>query len=558
MEQNQSFLMHNPASGSVDKKYLTDGSSVFLLLIAAFTGVLSSPKWGIMPFAWIAPLSWLAFSRLSHMSKKWLLAFPVLMIVSVLSSYDVAPFPIPVLIVLAVVQSLKILLVYLSDSWITRKRQQFLTTIYFPAAYVSIEYLSSSFGGGVWWSIANTQLSFRWLSQLASVTGLWGISFLIYWFASVLVWSYQQYLGRNKFRTGILIYFSMLASVLCFGFIRYQWPNDDQKNKVKVAGLSVPVLGFLENLYKDFCGKKVSIDPKTSISSSRLREITRAEVPFIETADSIRFQNGWKAMQLINDSLLALSQAAADKGAKIITWSEANALLFKRDEQALIERGKVLSRKNQVYLLMAMAVIHNGKILPDSKFLENEAVFIGPDGAVLNVFHKNHPVPMAEASIPGDGVIPVVETKYGRISTSICYDADFPIPMKQLGRKKSGLLLLPSGDWYAIAPYHAQMAIFRAIENGNSLLRQASGGFSIATDYRGKILGSLDYYQEGTKLWITELPIAHVPTLYTKIGDSFAYVCMGIMSIGWIFLLSMAFRKQTAVISNQENRILAM
>ena len=558
MENILSTTAPNPESGSIGRKNLTPEISFFILLIGSIASIYSSPKWGIMICAWIAPLCWLAFSRLGQLKKKWLKAFPFLMIVSVLSSYDVAPFPFPVLIVLGVIESLKVLVVYLSDGWIMRKSQNFLSTIYFPAACVTIEYLSSVYGGGVWWSIANTQLSFGWFSQLASVTGLWGISFLIYWFASVVVWAYRQYMEGNKFKTGLIIYVSVFVSVTVFGAVRYYSNSESSENKVKVAGISVPVLGFLENLYKDFCGKQVSIDPKTSISSSSLREITRAELPFIETADSAKFSNGWKAMKRINDSLFSLSQIAADKGAKIITWSEANALLFKKDEQAFIERGKEFGRRYQVYLLMAMAVIHNGKILSNSKFLENEAIFIGPDGKVLSIFHKNHPVPMAEASIPGDGVIPVVETKYGRISSSICYDADFPGSMQQLGRKKSELLLLPSGDWNAIAPYHAQMAIFRAIENGNSMLRQASGGLSVGVDYRGRLLKSFDYFQDGTKLWIAELPIAHMPTIYTVIGDSFAFLCIGAVIIAWIYFLVMSIRRRPAPLLKEQQRELAM
>ena len=79
------------------------------------------------------------------------------------------------------------------------------------------------------------------------------------------------------------------------------------------------------------------------------------------------------------------------------------------------------------------------------------------------------------------------------------------------------------------------MAIFRGIENGNSVIRQASGGLSLASDYRGKIHASMDYYQPGDKFWITDIPFGHVQTLYAVIGDAFAYGCMAIALAGWIF-----------------------
>lgn len=110
--------------------------------------------------------------------------------------------------------------------------------------------------------------------------------------------------------------------------------------------------------------------------------------------------------------------------------------------------------------------------------------------------------------------------------------------MRQTGAIGTGLLLLPSGDWKAIAPFHTHAAIFRAIENGCSILRQASGGLSVAADYRGKILQSLDFFDPGEKFWITDVPVQHIDTVYQHIGDSFAYLC-GFVFAGSLLLVSM-------------------
>jgi apolipoprotein N-acyltransferase len=461
----------------------------------------------------------------------------VLIVISIASSFDVAPFPVPVLVILVILEGLKAMIIFLVDKWINKKSNHFLTTLFFPAAYVSMEFLNTKLGGGVWWSVANSQFSFSWLAQMASITGLWGISFLIYWFASVIVWALQSHAFGRQYKKGLLIYGTIFFIALLFGVIRYSLDNFEKVKPVRVAGLSVPVFGFLTNVYKDFCGQEVTINPRLSITSPELRKITSAEVPFIENTDTVKFKNGYAAMHKINDSLFVLSQQAADKGAKIIVWSEANALLFTFEDAQLTERGKLFAAKNKVYLLMAAAIIRGGKITPGSKFIENKATLIGPDGSILNVFHKNNPVPVAEASVPGNGIIPVIQTPYGKISTSICYDADFPSQMRQMGKNKTDILLLPSGDWSAIAPYHTYMAAFRGIENGNSILRQASGGLSALTDYRGKVRVSLDFYQPGTKLWYADIPVGRVQTVYSIIGDAVAYACLIITSVVLIYLL---------------------
>jgi apolipoprotein N-acyltransferase len=537
----------SPAVNPVSANQPLPVSSTFyflILLVGIVSNILASAKWGIAGFAWIAPLCSLFFYRFAPMKRKFLWLFIGFSISSIVGSYDVAPFPIVVLIVLGIIEALKISLIYIVDKFVRRKSRLFVSTLFFPAAFVTLEFINTKIGGGIWWSVANSQFPFHWLIQLASVTGMWGISFLIYWFASVAIWILESFYSHRSYKTGLIIYSSSLIAILLFGFVRFNVMQGDKIKTVRVSGVSVPMFGFLGSVYKDFCGKEVTINPRSSVGSKELRSITSAQVPFIETADTMKFRNGYASMRSLNDSLFELSQRAAEDGAKIVVWSEANALIFEFDDSALISRASAFAAKNKIYLLASVAVIHPGKITPGKKFLENKATLFGPDGRILNVFHKNNPVPMAEASVPGDGIIPVIETPYGKISTSICYDADFPAQMRQLGKNKSDLLLLPSGDWYAIAPYHTYMAAFRGIENGTTIMRQASGGLSAVTDYRGKLIHSFDFYQTGTKIWSSEIPVGHVPTVYNVIGDAFAYLCIkfSIFVLVWLLVSAVSAR----------------
>jgi len=491
---------------------------------------------------------------------------------SLLSNYRVSPFPVAVLAIMAIFQSLEQLLVYLADRWVMRRTIRFAGTLFFPAAYVTLEYFNATITGGLWWSVANTQYPFAWLTQLVSITGVWGIVFLIYWFGSVTVWALAQWLDGNqypsgkqypsgfqypsgnqypngkKLRTGLLVYGATLVTVLVFGLARYSMsPNSTSPNSmspktklktVRTAGLSVPLPDLLQAIYKDYSGRDIIVDPRSAITDPGLQKIALAETAFIENMDSAKFKKSLAAMSRLNDSLFELSQRAADSGAKIICWSEGNAIAFKPGEAGLIARGRRFAAKNKLYLLMALAIIHPGKITPGKKFMENEAVMLGPQGQVLTLFHKNNPVPMVEACEPGDGHIPLIATGYGSLGLSICYDADFPFQMRQVGRNKTDLLLIPAGDWYSISPYHTYMAVYRAVENGCSLMRQVSSGLSLATDYRGKVIGSLDYFRDGTKLWLADMPMGHVETVYSKIGDVFAWCCIGFAVLTWLCLMA--------------------
>lgn len=515
-----------------------------LLMTAVISSVLSSPRWGFAVFAWISPICLLAYFRLAMVRRKAFIALPVLLLLHVLCDYGVAPFPLPVVLIFAVYQSLEQLVVYLADRWVTRRTSRFAGTLFFPSACVALEFFNTVYGGGIWWSVANSQYPFPWLTQLASVTGMWGISFLLYWAASVVVGAIGRWQHQKKYWSGLAIYGGFLAVILGFGFWRFSLPADGGREVVRAAGVTVPLKSLLETIYKDYSGSEMVLDPRSSVTDPALRLVGQAEASFIESVDTVKFKRAFTAMNRLNDSLFTLSQTAADSGARIICWSEGNAVAFKADEDKLLERGERFAAKNKLYMLMGICIVHSGKITPGKKYLENEAVFVGPEGTILIRFHKNNPVPLVEASQPGDGVIPVVATPYGRIAVSICYDADFPMQMRQVDRKRADLLLLPSGDWYAISPFHTYMAVYRGLENGVPILREVTSGLSIAVDYRGRRVGGLDFFQEGTKLWLVDLPSGHRDTIYSRVGDVLAYGCLFFTVLTMLFLLFFKSRRK--------------
>jgi apolipoprotein N-acyltransferase len=177
-------------------------------------------------------------------------------------------------------------------------------------------------------------------------------------------------------------------------------------------------------------------------------------------------------------------------GARIVFWAEINAEVFKEDEAGLMTRGGNLAAKYQSYLGMALAVHNEGR----TPSVENKLVLIKPDGQVAWEYNKVRLVP-GDQQILGDGKLRVLKTPYGRISSIICFDGDFPQVLAQAGALKADILLDPSNGWLAIDPWHTQMANFRALEQGVNLIRQTSRGLSAAFDYQGCRLAAIDHFQ---------------------------------------------------------------
>jgi apolipoprotein N-acyltransferase len=69
------------------------------------------------------------------------------------------------------------------------------------------------------------------------------------------------------------------------------------------------------------------------------------------------------------------------------------------------------------------------------------------------------------------------------------------------------------------------MAAFRAVENGTPILRPASFGVSGAFDSLGRVVGETDHFTRAPTM-VVQLPVGSVPTLYPRVGDLFAWLCV--------------------------------
>lgn len=131
----------------------------------------------------------------------------------------------------------------------------------------------------------------------------------------------------------------------------------------------------------------------------------------------------------------------------------------------------------------------------------------------------------------GDGRVPVVATSAGRIAGAICFDADFPEFIRQAGQERADLLIVPANDWKAVKDLHAQMAAFRAVENGIPIVRAAASGVSGAFDAWGRVLGIADYFAPGDRTMTAQVPIGRTWTLYPIVGDLFAWCCVAALIV---------------------------
>ncbi len=390
-----------------------------------------------------------------------------------------------------------------------------------PAIWVSTELLRGIVLGGFPWELLGySQVGVIPVVQIASVTGVYGVSALV-----CLVSAALAHLAIDRAREGIASAGAaalLVAVVAIWGAVRvHDGSLARHGDPIKVALIQ----GNVEQEQK--------WDP------------SRAEG--------------------ILKTYLSMTQEAAARGASLIIWPESATPFLYEHEMAGQARIASLVRSAGITLLFGSDQFEPGN--PPRYY--NAAFMLRPDGTTAAVYRKIHLVPFGEF-IPLKRLLffaaPLVEGSsdfspgtdvtllpVGRhwISTAICYEVVYPRLVGEAARKGSELLTTITNDaWYGTssAPHqHFSQAAMRAVEQGRYLVRSANTGISGIIDPYGHVLQRSAIFVpatvEGDVRFLDGL------TLYGRIGDAFAYGCVLLAAASWIAALRWSRRARFGVSS---------
>jgi apolipoprotein N-acyltransferase len=163
------------------------GSILSLLVGASLFGVAT--RLAFPPAAWIGLAALVHASRsipaMSGATFLWLALYASLAI----ANRDTLPIPLPAYLLIFVVEATIVTLPFVIDRFASPRIGGALATLMFPMALVTAEFLRSRLTSGAsWWSIAYSQYGFMPLMQVSAVVGIWGITFVVAWFASTSNW----------------------------------------------------------------------------------------------------------------------------------------------------------------------------------------------------------------------------------------------------------------------------------------------------------------------------------------------------------------------------------
>ena len=477
----------------------TNRRFLWLALYAAFV-FFAGGRWNIPLAAWLAPVFAIRFYRDSD--RAWL-GFLWLWLATALPTmagwngatamHFIHPAAEPIFFVLMTPVAL---IPYVLDRLYARRFAPSLwLTLVFPIAATAADFFSASGSPfGTFGASAYSQRDVTWLMQLASIGGIWILTFVIYWFASVANYAWEQGWQWRRIRRVVLIYAGVLLLVVAFGAGRLALAQPAAQQPV-VAGFSLPP-GQVNALMAQLGGGD---------------------------ADGFAM-----ATRDLHAGQLAQIRTAAQNGAQIVALQEGAGLGFTADVDAFLADAATLAQ--------AGADLHRAADLcrrphwakPRRRTWCASSTPPAPSCWSMSSLAARS----SKARSPAAASCRQSTRPFGRLSAVICWDADFPDVMRQAGAAGVDLLFVPSNDWYELRDIHAGMATFRAVENGTALFRQVGSGVSVVTDAYGRTLNRVDAFAaaeagDPTAAQQVVVPAASVPTLYPIVGDLFGWAMLG-------------------------------
>ncbi len=466
--------------------------ALVILLAGALLIGFSEGSWLLPVAAWVGPVLVLRYARDHSVGRGFILIFAATTLATLIGFGGVWANRGPIMIAaLTLGFGLLWSLPYLADRLLAPRLGGFIGTLVFPLAYSAIDFVNIRVNPlGAWGAVGFTQYGDLPLMQLASVTGVVGITFLVGWFASVANWTWERRAGGVG--RGPVIFAAVLGVVFAFGFWRL--------NLTSTSGDTIRVAGITAGHGPDL-GRAVEEAPDHAA--------------------------GLQAIEAHREAYFRATVREAEAGAQVVVWPEVAGAGYESTEAAFIARAGEVAAEQGIYLAVPLFTFGDDGFRPDgSKLIKNKLLVFDPNGAIA-IEHVKYGGRISEGyREQGDGILRTVTTPFGVLGGLICYDMDYPAIVEQAGLNGTGLMLDPSSDWQDIDPIHTYMAVFPAIENGMSVVRQTDGGLSMAVDAYGRVLAQTDFFDSTDRTMVAQVPTEDVATLYTAFGRWFGWLCL--------------------------------
>jgi apolipoprotein N-acyltransferase len=437
------------------------------------------------------------------------------------TTYFAFPFPLDVLFTLfnySLFAGLYVGVVAALVCVLFRRGSPTLAVLGAPAMWVAGEFVRSSWFAGISWELLGyTQYRHPLLIQVADLTGVYGLSYLLALSGAVgaaIIVFLSAYTKRETHHSPVQ-QFPVLAVGILTGSV-----------------VLVVIYGTLR------------LQHYSAPAPANLPTLTVAVV-HANVAGSQRWQRAHYASTLLT-YLRVTQHGITEAQPDLIIWPEF-ALGFYLDHEPLFHRQlSAFTRATNTFLLVGAPRMDETDAGTRSY---NSAYLLSPQGDIVDVYDKMRLIPFAEylpfahpllrpalSDAPNDFTPGQRATIFSQPKHSwgvtICYEVTYPPMTRRLVLDGAEFLVNISNDTWgageAAAAQHFSMVVFRAVENRRPLVRTATAGISGFVDPVGQTY-ALSTDPEGVSIG-TIAPQSGL-TVYAQYGDWFALLCTGVATI---------------------------
>jgi apolipoprotein N-acyltransferase len=461
------------------------------VLVAAGAYFFGTGLDGLWPLVWIAPLPVLVLAFRSSGRRSAAIAFVAYVLGGLnLASYLIPLVPPAVVGAALVIPALAFSLAVLAQRYATLRCTHWGSIFVFPGVWTSYEFLISIVSpDGTALNLAYSQAHVLPIVQLAAVTGIWGISFLVTLVPSGLAaaWHWR---GSRLVLPAVGVPVCLTLAAWGYGWARLVAEAPQPTLRVGAATTD-------ENLDVSYASDRDETLPVVSAYARRVGELAR-------------------------------------RGAQVVVLPEKFVGVTPEYEEEAFE---ILADSARQYRVTVVAGFNR----VGRDVWRNTALVFGPDGKELAKYDKAFLVPGLESGYqPGNspGLFSALGTTAG---VAICKDMDFPRWLRRYAKGGARILFVPAWDFVVDGPLHARMAILRGVEGGFAVVRSAQEGLVTISDDRGRILAGRVSSEEAEVLVSGDVPLGPGETVYGLGGDWFGVTSWLMTSI---LLVTAAVRRR--------------
>ncbi|MDP2945971.1 MAG: apolipoprotein N-acyltransferase [bacterium] len=498
---------------------------LFLCLLSAVLLILSFPKSNLEFLAWFGFVP--VFFALNNKSLKQ--AFLLFFITGIIFWSGIIYWLVHVTLPGTIVLILYLALYFAIFGLIIRpltKRSTPYVLIFIPSVWVLLEYIRSHlFTGFPWALLGYSQYLNLPVLQIADITGVWGVSFLVMMVNVAIIEITSSAIRglRPRLKAVGILMIALLFLTLSYGYFRlFQRPAMNTRHSILISVIQ-------GNIPQELKWNKDSND-------------------------------------FIMDRYFSLTAQALKDKPDLIIWPEAALPVVLEEEPGYYERVKGFVKEVNIPLLL-------GAVNLRDNLYYNSALLISEKGELLVRYDKLHLVPFGEY-IPLRKILSFLETivpigdftrgkeytvfnhptPYSLLPTNefsvlICFEDLFPDLSREFVKRGAVFLINITNDaWFkkTSSPYqHLCASVFRAVENRVFLVRSANTGVSGFIAPTGKIV-SLVGDKFGNHIFVSGYKSQEISlskrrlSFYTRYGNIFVIACL-------LFILGgiMVFKKRT-------------